>query len=55
MMKMIYDLQSEEFNFLPCMHVYETSIPSFNNEAMYKKCYRSEISENTFDISIGVN
>ena len=35
MMKMIYDLQSEEFNFLSCMHVYEISIPSFSNEAMY--------------------
>ena len=26
---------SEEFNFLSCMHVYEISIPSFSNEAMY--------------------
>ena len=33
---MIYDLQSEEFNFLSCMHVYEiSSIPSFSNEAIY--------------------
>lgn len=32
---MIYDLQSEEFNFLSCMHVYEISIPSFSNKAIF--------------------